>query len=179
MVQALYEVVEFLVAVFEPFSNARNHKGTLVTRLAGIVLALGSFALAGQDSPPTGGPWSGVIINSTCSSDEAFAEAATCTETGVPGARLALYDDTTRHIYSLDPQDHAIGHLGDSVTVNGTVQGTTLHVSSLKVLTAIGLHVVQKAPAFSARDQFGQEQSLKTLKGPRGTVLLFFRSADW
>ena len=154
-------------------------RGTLVTRLAGIVLAAGSLALAEQNSPPKGGSWSGVIINSTCNPDDAFAEAATCTGTNVPGASLALYDDTTRQIYSLDPQDRAVGHLGDSVTVSGTVQGTTLHVSSLKMLTAIGLHVGQKAPAFSGRDQFGQQQSLETLKGPKGTVLLFFRSADW
>jgi len=39
--------------------------------------------------------------------------------------------------------------------------------------------VGQKAPAFSARDQFGKLQNLDTLKGPNGTVLLFFRSADW
>jgi peroxiredoxin len=45
--------------------------------------------------------------------------------------------------------------------------------------TSIGLEVGQKAPEFSARDQFGGEQTLETLKGPKGTVLLFFRSADW
>ena len=28
-------------------------------------------------------------------------------------------------------------------------------------------------------DQFGHVQNLETLKGPKGTVLLFFRSADW
>jgi peroxiredoxin len=44
---------------------------------------------------------------------------------------------------------------------------------------AIGLAVGQKAPAFSAVDQFGHEQSTETLKGSKGTVLLFFRSADW
>jgi hypothetical protein len=43
----------------------------------------------------------------------------------------------------------------------------------------LGLEVGQKAPAFSATDQFGREQSNETLKGSRGTVLLFFRSADW
>ncbi len=43
----------------------------------------------------------------------------------------------------------------------------------------IGLGVGQKAPAFSGVDQFGHEQSTETLKGPKGTVLLFFRSADW
>jgi hypothetical protein len=44
---------------------------------------------------------------------------------------------------------------------------------------SIGLPVGQKAPAFAAHDQFGHEQSNETLKGSHGTVLLFFRSADW
>ncbi|MGH9762506.1 MAG: hypothetical protein ACREDR_31655 [Blastocatellia bacterium] len=35
------------------------------------------------------------------------------------------------------------------------------------------------APSFSARDQFGNEQTLKTIEGKNGLVLLFFRSADW
>jgi hypothetical protein len=38
----------------------------------------------------------------------------------------------------------------------------------------IGLAVGQKVPKFTARDQFGQEQSNETLKGSNGTVLLFF-----
>jgi hypothetical protein len=43
----------------------------------------------------------------------------------------------------------------------------------------IGLRVGQRAPAFASRDQFGHEQSNETLRGSNGTVLLFFRSADW
>ena len=42
-----------------------------------------------------------------------------------------------------------------------------------------GLEIGQQAPAFALRDQFGHEQSNQTLKGSKGTVLLFFRSADW
>ena len=42
-----------------------------------------------------------------------------------------------------------------------------------------GLEVGQKAPGFMAQDQFGHQQSNETLKGSNGTVLLFFRSADW
>jgi len=149
-----------------------------------LIWMLASFSFAGlafarQSENANSGSWSGVIINSNCSPDEAFAEAAKCTEKGVPGTKLSLYDDTTRQIFILDPQDQAVGHLGDSVTVSGTVEGDTLHVASFKMLTDIGLPVGRKAPAFMARDQFGQEQSLDTLKGPNGTVLLFFRSADW
>lgn len=144
----------------------------LALLLAGIVPA------DTQSEQPNSGTWSGVILNSGCSVDEAFAEAAKCTEK-LPGAKLVLYDDTTREIFDVDPQDKAIGHLGDSVTLRGALEGKTIHVSSLELLTAIGLPVGRKAPAFALRDQFGHEQTLESLKGPRGTVLLFFRSADW
>ena len=44
---------------------------------------------------------------------------------------------------------------------------------------SIGIKVGQRAPAFALPDQFGHEQSNDTLKGSKGTVILFFRSADW
>jgi hypothetical protein len=137
------------------------------------------LVLAGESNMTDLGSWSGVIINSICSAEEAFAEDPKCTQKDMPGGMLALYHDTTFKVYVLHPQDQAVGHLGDTVTITGTVEGNTLHVASLKMLTAIGLDVGRKAPAFSAHDQFGQQQSLETLKGPNGTVLLFFRSADW
>ena len=149
-----------------------------VTSTLAFVFAFG-LALNAQSDKPNSGTWSGVIINSGCTAEEAFAEASKCTEKDVPGAKLVLYDDTSRQMYFLEPQDQAIGHLGDSMTVSGTLEGNTVHVISLKMHTSIGLAVGQKAPAFSAHDQFGGQQSLETLKGPKGTVLLFFRSADW
>lgn len=142
-------------------------------------LLIASHALMGQGNSATSGSWSGVIVNGDCTLDEAFAEAARCTEDRGPGAKLVLYDDTIRKLYTLDPQDQAVGHLGDAVTVAGDLQGNTIKVASFKLLTAIGLNVGQKAPAFTARDQFGREQTLATLRGPKGTVILFFRSADW
>jgi hypothetical protein len=44
---------------------------------------------------------------------------------------------------------------------------------------SVGLEIGQPAPAFVLPDQFGHVQSNETLKGSNGTVLLFFRSADW
>ena len=44
---------------------------------------------------------------------------------------------------------------------------------------SLGLQVGQRAPMFALSDQLGQKQSNETLKGSNGTVLLFFRSADW
>ena len=142
-------------------------------------LFVSGLPLAGQTDKANTGSWSGVIVNNNCSADEAFNEAAKCTEKDVPGAKLSFYDDTSRQVYNLDPQKQAMGHLGDSMTVTGTLEGDTVHVTSLKMHTSIGLAVGRKAPVFSARDQFGREQTLETLKGPKGTVLLFFRSADW
>jgi len=139
---------------------------------------LATLSLAGQKKMTNSRVWSGVIINTSCTVDEAFAEAAKCTE-NLPGTKLALYDDTTREIFELEPQDKAAGHLGDSVTVRGDLEGKTIRVSSLELLTAIGLPVGKQAPEFSLRDQFGQTQNLETLKGSHGTIVLFFRSADW
>jgi len=43
----------------------------------------------------------------------------------------------------------------------------------------VGLPVGDTLPSFSARDQNGREQNNKTVAGENGSVLLFFRSADW
>jgi peroxiredoxin len=139
---------------------------------------LATMAVAAQNAPESPASWSGVLINSTCNADEAFNEAAKCAD-NPPGAKLELYADSIRQVYQLDPQSQVTNHLGDSVSVTGTLENGTIHIASMKTFAEVGLDVGQKAPAFSLRDQFGQEQSLETLKGSKGTVLLFYRSADW
>lgn len=42
-----------------------------------------------------------------------------------------------------------------------------------------GLQTGKAAPAIHAHDQFGKEQTIASLMGPKGLVLLFFRSSDW
>ncbi len=142
-----------------------------------LLFSIASFALAQQTNVTKPGAWSGVLVSSACNADEAFNESPECTRS-VPGAKLELYDDTTRVMYSLDPQEKVAGHLGDTVTIRGTLDGDTIRLDSSELMS-IGLAVGQKAPAFSARDQLGRTQTLDTLKGSNGTVLLFFRSADW
>jgi len=34
-------------------------------------------------------------------------------------------------------------------------------------------------PSFSGTDQFGKPQTLASVMGPKGAMLVFFRSADW
>jgi peroxiredoxin len=146
--------------------------------VASAVLLAAAITPAGQSENTKASSWSGVIINGSCNPDEAFAEAAKCTAP-TTGAALALYDDTIRQVYALDPQDLAKGHLGDSVTVQGALDGNAIHMVSLQMFSEVGLSAGQKAPDFSARDQFGKTQTLDSLRGPKGTVLLFYRSADW
>jgi peroxiredoxin len=42
-----------------------------------------------------------------------------------------------------------------------------------------GLQPGAKAPDIHLKDERGRQQSLTTLSGPNGLLLLFFRSADW
>ena len=144
--------------------------------LLGLCLTT-TFAAVAQKSVTASASWSGVVVFSACNADEAFNESRECLE-DVPGAKLSLYDDTNRVMYSLEPQKSVAAHLGDTVTVRGTLDGDTIKVASIAPMS-IGLAVGQKAPAFSIRDQFGKVQTLETLKGAKGTVILFFRSADW
>ena len=81
-------------------------------------------------------------------------------------------------MYGLEPQQPLPGHLGEVVTVHGTLDEDTIQVSRLEPLS-VGLAVGKSAPAFLLRDQSGEVQTLDSLKGKNGTVLLFFRSADW
>ena len=43
----------------------------------------------------------------------------------------------------------------------------------------LGPQVGATVPDFSLPDQHGTTRSLKSLTGPKGAVLVFFRSADW
>jgi len=44
---------------------------------------------------------------------------------------------------------------------------------------SVGPQVGTRLPDFSLRDQRGETHSLKSLLGPKGAVIVFFRSADW
>jgi hypothetical protein len=43
----------------------------------------------------------------------------------------------------------------------------------------IGPRVGQKVPDFSGTDQLGRKLTLASSIGPKGAMLVFFRSADW
>ena len=46
-------------------------------------------------------------------------------------------------------------------------------------VSTLGPQVGEPVPDFALQDQRGQEQTLRSLMGPRGLMLVFVRSADW
>src|SRR5439155_6231250 len=126
------------------------------------LFSIAAFTMAGQNNVTSSGSWSGILVSSSCNADEAFAESPECTK-NVPGAKLALYDDTNRVMYGLEPQESVTAHLGESVTVRGTLDDETIRITSIELMS-FGLAVGQKAPAFAARDQVGHIQTLDSLK---------------
>jgi hypothetical protein len=46
-------------------------------------------------------------------------------------------------------------------------------------VSKLGPQVGQRVPAFSLKDQDGKTQTLNSIMGPKGTMLVFVRSADW
>lgn len=46
-------------------------------------------------------------------------------------------------------------------------------------VTTLGPQVGQKAITFQLSDQNGRTRTLASVAGPKGTMLVFFRSSDW
>jgi cytochrome oxidase Cu insertion factor (SCO1/SenC/PrrC family) len=46
-------------------------------------------------------------------------------------------------------------------------------------LSKLGPQVDQRVPDFNLKDQNGKPWTLDSIMGPKGTMLVFFRSADW
>ncbi len=58
-------------------------------------------------------------------------------------------------------------------TLTAGAQAPAVDVSKL------GPQLGERVPAFSLPDQAGATRDLKSVAGPKGTMLVFFRSADW
>jgi hypothetical protein len=46
-------------------------------------------------------------------------------------------------------------------------------------VSKLGPQVGERVPDFRLRDQHGDTQTLQSIMGPRGAMLVFIRSADW
>ena len=46
-------------------------------------------------------------------------------------------------------------------------------------VSKLGPQVGERVPDFSLKDQTGKAQTLQSIMGPKGAMLVFIRSADW
>ena len=46
-------------------------------------------------------------------------------------------------------------------------------------VSKLGPQVGERVPDFKLRDQTGKMQTLESIMGPKGAMLVFIRSADW
>jgi len=46
-------------------------------------------------------------------------------------------------------------------------------------VSKLGPQVGERVPDFSLKDQSGKTWTLQSIMGPKGAMLVFFRSADW
>jgi hypothetical protein len=116
----------------------------MVKRLLMSLVALlfvAGLTVSGQDKGKSG-TWTGVITDDNCGAKMSKGDAA-CTKKCVStkGAKLALYDEASKDVYVLDPQEKITGHEGHHVTVKGMLDPATktIHVSSLSMKPASGL----------------------------------------
>jgi hypothetical protein len=57
--------------------------------------------------------------------------------------------------------------------------GLLLGLAGMVMARDYGPPVGSKMPDFALADQDGRTRTLHSLLGPKGAVILFFRSADW
>ncbi len=96
---------------------------------AGIILA--------ADKHTKNGSWTGWISDSHCAAKGKGADSkhGSCADSCVKshGAKYVLLNPADKKVYSLEPQDKAVGHAGHHVKVTGTVEGDTIKVKSLEM----------------------------------------------
>ena len=70
------------------------------------------------------------------------------------------------------------------LTLSVVALATTLHLDAQGTraridVSKLGPQVGQRVADFTLVDQSGKEQTLQSIMGPRGAMLVFLRSADW
>jgi hypothetical protein len=72
------------------------------------------------------------------------------------------------------------GSLGIAMlAVGGTVALTPSTPAAQVDVQKLGPQAGTKVPDFTLSDQQGQPRTLRSVMGPKGALLVFFRSADW
>ena len=79
-------------------------------------------------------------------------------------------------------QHHLWFSLGMLAAIGPSVSGAGQSASPPRTkidLSRLGPQVGEHVPDFSLKDQNGNTQTLQSIMGPKGAMLVFYRSADW
>jgi hypothetical protein len=89
-----------------------------------LVLFLSSTVLAQQDSVTA----TGFLTDTLCGAKGATASHVKHAKSIVASgkAKYAIYDEETRQLYILEPQETAVAYLGQRVTIAGTLRATAV-----------------------------------------------------
>jgi hypothetical protein len=92
-----------------------------------VVILVGSLSvLAAQVTNSVSA--TGYITDTLCGQKGANAQHIDCAKRSVASgkAKYAIYDEATKRLYILDPQDTAVAYLGQRVKITGTLSTTPL-----------------------------------------------------
>ncbi|HEU5411249.1 MAG TPA: hypothetical protein VFU57_09540 [Candidatus Acidoferrales bacterium] len=102
--------------------------GAAVLFAAGAGYAAPQAASAAKSFP-------GYITDSKCAMNAKARTNEACVKKCVDaGDKLVLYDTANHKVYQLDPQSAVSEHASHHVRVSGTLDGDTIHVTSVKMI---------------------------------------------
>ena len=92
------------------------------------------FALTIASTSAFAATWKGTISDTMCGAKHvnATADDKACAQKCVKGGEAAVFVSGGK-IYKIDNQDAIASHVGDKVTLSGTMNGDTIHVDSVKM----------------------------------------------
>ena len=88
--------------------------------------------------------------------------------------RSAMYDQFRRRSHLL-----ALGLALFAISAGQARESQPGTAAAAVDVERLGPQVGTSVPDFTLRDQRGEPHSLKSLLGPKGALIVFFRSADW
>ena len=79
----------------------------------------------------------GYVSDSKCGAKNVGAAGAACAKKCLAaGAKMVVVTDGDQKVLMVDNPDALTAHIGHHIAVTGTVTGDTIHVDSVKMLTA-------------------------------------------
>ncbi len=105
---------------------------------AAVLFAAGA-GYAAPKAATTAKSWPGYITDAKCAMNAKARTDEACVKKCVAaGEKLVLFDTMNHKVYQLDPQSAVSDHEAHHVRVYGTMEGDTIHVTSVKMIGGMG-----------------------------------------